>query len=110
MGEPTSRRVTRSEIHRMYSRPAQCSPLRRCIFSAVAPGCGWARYDLRAGDGESSNGNLALVGLSLEDDEERARIEQVEDGSWVLTNGIVTVTVDTDGLITAVHDEIHDRA
>src|SRR5882672_3774981 len=34
MGEPTRRRVTRSEIHRMYSRPAQCSPLRRRIFSA----------------------------------------------------------------------------
>lgn len=82
----------------------------RCIFSAVAPGCGWARYDLRAGDGENSNGTLALVGLSVEDDDERAQIEQLEDGSWALTNGIVTVTVDDDGLITAVHDEIHDRA
>jgi alpha-mannosidase len=92
------------------SEPVQDLGDGRIIFSAAVPGCGWARYDLAVAPPPIGTGPFGATGIAAaagaEDDSMRA---EVVDGR-TLRNGLVTVTVDDDGLLSAVHDEIHDRA
>jgi alpha-mannosidase len=99
------------------SEPVQNLGDGRIIFSAAVPGCGWARYDLAAAAPPIGTGPFGATGIrggggsgewtgERADDSTKA---EIVDGR-ILRNGLVTVTVDDEGLLTAVHDEIHDRA
>jgi alpha-mannosidase len=90
-----------------HAEPVQDIGDGRIIFSAAAPGCGWARYDLvTAAPGRPTEPGAPTGSY---DEDEAARVE-LSGSLAVLSNGLVTVTVDEDGLLGAVHDEIHDRA
>lgn len=79
----------------------------RVLFAAVVPGCGWARYELAGTAPPIGVGPLGAT-TGLRHGAGAAEVDVI-DGR-VLRNGLVTVTIDDDGVLAAVHDEIHDRA
>jgi alpha-mannosidase len=68
----------------------------RAVFPVRVPGSGWARFDLVG----SASANLAL---------ENAAEVAADPNGHTLSNGLVSVSIDTDGLVTSICDLVNDR-
>ncbi|MGO9911700.1 MAG: alpha-mannosidase, partial [Acidimicrobiales bacterium] len=68
----------------------------RSVFPVAVPGSGWARFDLLA----ATSADLAL--------DKTAQVAGDPNGH-TLSNGLLSVSLDADGLVTSIRDLVNDR-